>query len=182
MLKQAAVVFAGVLVATSLALWFTPTPELKAATAATSAAVAAKAPAPAALPAAEEDPGLRGTHDAAIQKSDDGHFWAEAEANGARVRFLVDTGATTVALTQGDAQRLGLHMATLAYTVPVRTASGEARAAPVKLDYVSIAGARIESVDALVVRDGLETSLLGMSYLGRLSRFEATPEGLILRP
>ena len=67
-------------------------------------------------------------------------------------------------------------------TVPVRTASGEARAAPVKLDYVSIAGARIDSVDALVVRDGLETSLLGMSYLGRLSRFEATPEGLILRP
>lgn len=182
MLKQAAVVFAGVLVATSLALWFTPAPEPEAATVAAPAAAPAKAPAPATPPPSGEDPGLRGAHAAAIQKSDDGHFWAEAETNGARVRFLVDTGATTVALTPEDARRLGLHLATLAYTVPVRTASGEARAAPVKLDYISIAGARVESVDALVVREGLPSSLLGMSYLGRLSRFEATPDGLILRP
>ena len=184
MLKQAAVVFAGVLVATSAALWFTPTPQTRAASTppARAAAPAAPAPKPVTPPVSVEEPGLRGAHAAAIAKSDDGHFWAEAQANGARVRFLVDTGATTVALTADDARRLGLEVATLAYTLPVRTASGEAKAAPVKLDYVSISGARIENVDALVVRDGLPASLLGMSYLGRLSSFEATPEGLILRP
>jgi len=64
----------------------------------------------------------------------------------------------------------------------VTTASGKTLAAQVRLDNVTVAGARVDSVDALVVRDGLSTSLLGMTYLGRLSRFEATPEALILRP
>jgi aspartyl protease family protein len=87
-----------------------------------------------------------------------------------------------VALTATDAERLGLDLKGMAFDVPVRTASGEARAAAVKLDYVSVAGARVENVEALVVREGLTASLLGMSYLGRLSRFEATQSALILRP
>ena len=60
--------------------------------------------------------------------------------------------------------------------------SGLARAAPVQLASVSVAGTRVEAVEALVVEDGLSYSLLGMSYLGRLSGFEATPRGLTLRP
>lgn len=50
------------------------------------------------------------------------------------------------------------------------------------LDHLTIAGARVNKVEALVIAQGLETSLLGMRYLGRLSRFEATPTALILRP
>lgn len=119
---------------------------------------------------------------ASITKSRDGHFWAEAAVDGKQVRFLVDTGATTVALTGPDAQRLGLDLDTLDYDRPVTTASGTIRAAMVELDYVSVAGARVEKVQALVLREGLSASLLGMSYLGRLSRFEATPTALILRP
>ena len=64
----------------------------------------------------------------------------------------------------------------------VQTASGPVGAAPVTLGQVAVAGARVEHVQALVVKDGLPHSLLGMSYLGRLSRFEATPSGLTLRP
>ena len=64
----------------------------------------------------------------------------------------------------------------------MQTASGLARAAPVELAAVSVAGARVERVQALVVEEGLAYSLLGMSYLGRLSAFEATPAGLTLRP
>ena len=45
---------------------------------------------------------------ASISKASDGHYWAEAEVNGERVRFLVDTGASAVALTLADAQRLGI--------------------------------------------------------------------------
>jgi aspartyl protease family protein len=52
----------------------------------------------------------------------------------------------------------------------------------VKLKRVSVAGATVADVDALVIEDGLDTSLLGMTYLGRLSRFEATRTALILRP
>ena len=182
MLKQAAVVFAGVLVTTSAALWLGPAPAPVAAPAPQTAAETA-----ADATAAETGPALRGAAapaqvDASVRKSEDGHFWAEAQANGRHVRFLVDTGATTVALTADDAQRLGVDLNKLDYGVSVRTASGEAEAAAIKLDYISVAGARVEDVDALVVREGLSASLLGMSYLGRLSRFEATQSALILRP
>jgi len=136
------------------------------------AAVVAAAPPASAAPAA---------HDAAVNMEPDGHYWAEADVDGKRVRFLVDTGATAVALTLNDARRLGLDLDHMNFDQPVRTASGEARAARVELGYVAVAGARVEKVPALVLDKGLPASLLGMSYLGRLSRFEATPGSLILR-
>lgn len=119
---------------------------------------------------------------ASIAKAADGHFWAEADVSGRRVRFLVDTGASAVALTLEDARRLGIDTAALDYDYGVQTASGQARAAQVKLDSISVAGARVNNVEAFVIEDGLESSLLGMTYLGRLSRFEATRSALILRP
>lgn len=119
---------------------------------------------------------------AQLTKGPDGHFWAEAKVDGRAVRFLVDTGATAVSLSKADAQRLGIDVSKLNYEYDVVTADGRTRAASVKLGSVAIAGARVANVDALVIESGLETSLLGMSYLGRLSRFEATPRSLILHP
>ena len=98
------------------------------------------------------------------------------------MRFLVDTGATAVALTSDDARRIGLDPAHLNFDRDVATASGPSRAALVQLDYVQVSGARVDRVAAFVLQKGLPTSLLGMSYLGRLSRFEATPTALILKP
>ena len=118
----------------------------------------------------------------AVAKGPDGHFWAQAQVNGAPVRFLVDTGATAVALTLADAARLGFKPADLKYGFNVTTAAGTSRAASVTLSSVSVGGARIDDVQALVVADGLDVSLLGMSYLGRLTRFEATRETLSLQP
>jgi aspartyl protease family protein len=119
---------------------------------------------------------------ASVAKSPDGHYWAEALVNGKRVRFLVDTGATAVALTAEDAARLGIHPSALDYTASVTTANGQAHAAQVTLASVSVAGARVSDVQALFIDNVLPTSLLGMSYLGRLSRFEASQSALILRP
>jgi aspartyl protease family protein len=118
----------------------------------------------------------------AILKSADGHFWADGEVNGRTVRFLVDTGATAVALTPDDAQRLGIDPADLRYGYKVVTAGGQIRAASVRLSSLTVAGATLENVDALVIEKGLDTSLLGMTYLGRLSRFEATRGALVLQP
>lgn len=118
---------------------------------------------------------------ASVAKGPDGHYWAEGLVNGKRVRFLVDTGASAVALTRADAERLGV-TGDLDYSVEVSTANGKAMAAPVMLEAVSVAGARVPGVRAFVIDKGLDHSLLGMSYLGRLSRFEATPGALILRP
>lgn len=117
-----------------------------------------------------------------IQKASDGHYWAEGEVNGQTVRFLVDTGATAVALTRADAERLGIDVDRLRYGSSVVTAGGQTRAAPVKLKFISVAGARVDDVDALVIEKGLDTSLLGMTYLGRLSSFQATRQALFLQP
>ena len=130
--------------------------------------------APLATPA-EGDP-------ASVIKAADGHYWAEADVDGHEVRFLVDTGASAVSLTPDDARRLGFEPQSLAYSYQVTTANGPTRAAKIKLDRVSVAGAEVHDVDAYVIESGLETSLLGMTYLGRLSRFEATQTALILRP
>ncbi|HLY77836.1 MAG TPA: TIGR02281 family clan AA aspartic protease [Caulobacteraceae bacterium] len=139
-------------------------------------AVAVATVAPDATPAPVLESG-----EASIAKSTDGHFWANAEVDGHPVRFLIDTGATAVALTADDARNLGIDPSSLQYQYTVMTANGPAKAAQVKLGVVSVGRAQVSGVDAFVIDKGLETSLLGMSYLGRLARFEATPDALVLR-
>lgn len=119
---------------------------------------------------------------APISKSADGHYWARAEVDGRSLRVLVDTGASAVALTAADARRLGLNPERLSYDRSIAAASGRVRAAPVTLDHVEVGGVRVERVAALVVENGLPASLLGMSYLGRLSGFSADRSGLTLTP
>jgi aspartyl protease family protein len=121
-----------------------------------------------------------------LVKNEDGHFYAESmvatgDRGGSRVRFVIDTGASLVALTRTDAERVGLDADTLAFDARVRTANGEARAARVRLASVSVSGVKLEDVDALVLEEGLSQSLLGMSYLGRLSKIEAAGDALVLR-
>ena len=119
---------------------------------------------------------------APVLKAADGQYRADADIDGRAVRVMVDTGASVVALTRADAARLGLSLTDADFSSTVVTASGPVRAAPVELRAVAVAGARVDAVEALVVEDGLPHSLLGMSYLGRLSSFSATPSALTLRP
>src|SRR5947209_1989134 len=101
-----------------------------------------------------------------IARGSDGHFWADATASSdvgrATIHFLVDTGASSVALTADDARKLGLQTEKLIYSRPVATAQGETRAAPVVLSRVSVGGAELREVKALVMKAGPKTSLLGM--------------------
>lgn len=117
-----------------------------------------------------------------VPKAADGHFWAQARMNGRPVRVLIDTGSSAVALTLADARALGVDTDHLAFTRSIATASGPTQAAPVTLAKVSVAGAEVPRVHALVVRAGLDASLLGMSYLGRLNGFSADRTGLTLTP
>jgi aspartyl protease family protein len=120
--------------------------------------------------------------EASIEKSPDGHFWADAQVNGGHpIHFLVDTGATVVALTARDAASLGIDPGSLDYAYTVMTANGPARAAAVKLADISVDRAEVADVQAFVIDQGLQQSLLGMSYLGRLTKFEATQDTLILK-
>jgi len=111
----------------------------------------------------------------------DGQFWADATVNSGYVRFLIDTGASAVALTREDARKAGLRLHELDYNVPIRTAGGRNMAARVKLKSISVGSITLRNIEALVVPEGLETSLLGMTYLGQLQKVEATPSALLLR-
>ena len=110
-----------------------------------------------------------------------GHFHADGLVNGTHVRFLVDTGASDVALSAADARRIGIDLDSLRYTTAYETANGVIHAARITLDEVSIGGIRLNNVTASVSREGLGQSLLGMSYLARLSSFEIRGERLVLR-
>ena len=111
----------------------------------------------------------------------DGQYWTEATVNGGFVKFLVDTGASSVALTPEDARKAGIRLDRLEYNIPISTAGGDNVAARVILDRVAIGAVSVRNVDALVVPEGLSTSLLGMTYLGQLQKVEVTPNALLLR-
>jgi len=116
----------------------------------------------------------------AIGKSDDGQFHAQGRVNGTHVRFLVDTGASSIALTLNDAKRAKIDISKLSFTVPVNTAAGQTFGAYVTLDKVSVGQITLRNVEAFVLQEGLDISLLGMSFLGRLQKFEASRSQLIL--
>jgi aspartyl protease family protein len=111
-----------------------------------------------------------------------GSFSIGAQVNGARIAMALDTGATSVVLTQEAAKAAGLPLEVLAYTVSVDTANGRARAAPVTLDRLAVGGIIERSVPALIAPPGqLRTSLLGMSFLNRLESWQVRGDQLMMR-
>lgn len=110
-----------------------------------------------------------------------GHFIVEADVDGTPIRFLVDTGATDVVLSPGDARRLGFDLSSLAFTRRYRTANGLVMGAPVSLRQISLGPIIMTNVRASVNQAGMSHSLLGMSFLGRLSGYEVSDQTLTLR-
>ena len=110
-----------------------------------------------------------------------GHFEANAQLNGRTVQVMVDTGASLVALTYEDAERAGIFVRNSDFTHRSQTANGIARFAPVMLDRVSIGDITVRNVQAAVSERGkLQTSLLGMSFLGKLTRTEMRKGGVLV--
>ncbi len=119
---------------------------------------------------------------AVLYLKNDGHYWARSLVNKkATVDVMVDTGASIVALTYSDAEKLGLKPDTLDYRWRVSTAGGETMGASVLLDSIKISQVHIRDVEAMVLRSDLEQSLLGMSFLSKLHSYEFRGERLILR-
>ncbi len=117
-----------------------------------------------------------------LRRSSRGPFFADALVNGTTVSMLVDTGATSVVLRAADAERIGVDLATLKFTVAVDTANGSTFCAPLRLRSISVGGISYQNVEALVAQPGdLKESLLGMSFLKRLRSYEVTGDFLTLR-
>jgi aspartyl protease family protein len=117
-----------------------------------------------------------------IAAAPDRQFYVTAEVNRRGFKFLVDTGASYVALRDSDAREAGVYTSYTDYTYPVHTANGETKAAFVTIDEIEIDGIRIEGVKAFILKDEqLSVNLLGMSFLSRLESVEARKGELLLR-
>jgi len=126
----------------------------------------APAEAKAAVAEAPEEPQI--PRETKLERKPNGHFYVDAEVNGGDlVNFLVDTGASSVALTVEDAERLGLSFSRSDFQVIGTGASGAVRGQLVKIDRIAIDGKEVRDVSGAVL-EGLEISLLGQSYLSRI--------------
>lgn len=114
--------------------------------------------------------------------ADGGHFFVEADIEGTSILFLVDTGASDIVLSPRDARRLGIDPDRLSYTRLYDTANGTGQGAPVTLDSLAVGPIFLTDLPASVNKADLDTSLLGMTFLRRLSSYEARPDRLTLRP
>lgn len=116
-----------------------------------------------------------------LRAGSDGHFRTEATILGQRVLMLVDTGATVVALSYEQGQALGLVNGSDRFDLTVSTANGAVGAKRVVLNAVRVASITVPAVTAVVMaRGAMDGNLLGMSFLGRLSRMEASRDKLTL--
>ncbi len=129
-------------------------------------------------------PGRVSTHGRTVEfaQSSTGDFRIGTEVNGVRIPMVLDTGASSVVLTQEAAKKAGLPLEFLKYSVNVETANGHTLAAPVTLDRVAVGGIVEREVPALIAQPGqLKTSLLGRSFLGRLESFEVHGSTVLMR-
>lgn len=116
-----------------------------------------------------------------IRKMDDG-FVANAEINGQIVQMLVDSGAATVVLRQSDAEKAGIDVSHMTFDTPLKTANGTSYLAPVRLKTIHVGQLTIDDVEALVAKPGtLNESLLGMSFLRRLTSYQVAGDFITLR-
>jgi aspartyl protease family protein len=110
-----------------------------------------------------------------------GHFQVEGAVDGRRLDFMVDTGASYVALRERDAGKLGIFPAPRDYTGRSSTANGVIKVAPVRLSSLEVNGIRVYDVQAVVIPDdSLGVNLLGMSFLSRVRRFEMANGRLVM--
>ncbi len=110
-----------------------------------------------------------------------GHFVTTAKMNGRRVEVLVDTGATSVAINKSTARRMGIHLINADFKYKVSTANGVTKAASTYIDRIEIGRVVVKNVRAAVLDDkALNTTLLGMTFLGELKSFEVKNRQLVL--
>jgi aspartyl protease family protein len=115
-----------------------------------------------------------------VPRGPDGHYYLTLDINNAPVRFVVDTGATSMVLTKTDAERVGLTEDDMIFYSEAMTANGPVRTAPVRLDDVALGPFHDANVRAFVNEGEMRQSLLGMEYLSRYARLEIANGRLIL--
>jgi aspartyl protease family protein len=122
-----------------------------------------------------------GNRSLSIPRDGRGHFQTEGRIDGQRIGFMVDTGASLVALNETSAARFGLRPSRGEYNASVATANGTIKAARARIAMLEVGGIIVRDVDAMVLPDeALSENLLGLSFLSRLKRFEYAGGQMVL--
>jgi aspartyl protease family protein len=128
-----------------------------------------------------ETVGQAGPRSLDIPRDSRGHFLTEGRIDGQRIDFMIDTGASVVALNEKSAARFGLRPSRGDYNATVTTANGTVKAARTRLAMVDVGGLVVRDVDAMVLPDeALSENLLGLSFLSKLKRFEYANGKMVL--
>lgn len=129
---------------------------------------------------ATSSPGVVSGQGITLDRAADGHFYADAQVNGTTVHFMVDTGATGVALSADDARRVGLPFFSSEFSAVGRGASGEVRGKIVTLDRVTLGGKSVDNVGGAIL-EGSEMSLLGQTFLSQMGTIEISGDKMAIR-
>ena len=128
-----------------------------------------------------QEPAQTGIRSLSIPRDARGHFQAEGRIDGQRIAFMVDTGASVIALNEKTAARFGLRPSRGDYNATVSTANGTIKAARTRLAMVELGGLIVRDVEAMVLPDeALSENLLGLSFLSKLRRFEYANGTMVL--
>ncbi len=132
-----------------------------------------KTPATSVLASAKPAKQSRGPKTAIGYRNRGGQFDFNTSMNGSNVRVLVDTGASSVAINQSTARRIGIKLSKSAFRYTANTANGRVKMARATIKEIRIGSIRVKGVEAAVLPDkSLDHTLLGMSFLNRLKKFE----------
>lgn len=169
--KQFALIFAAIVIAVSLSVTRAPS---------SSAPVEPPVPveqpaAPAAAPQTDRDVIV-------LPRDPDGHFYTDAVVNGTTIRFMVDTGASTIALTRADAQQAGMFFAENDFNQVGRGAGGDVPLRAVTLGHVAVGNIEVRDVRGVVIGGNSDVSLLGQSFLSTLGSVTIEGDKMVLRP
>jgi aspartyl protease family protein len=115
-----------------------------------------------------------------LERSANGHFYADVEINGVPVHALVDTGASGIALSRDDARRAGLAISAGMFDVVGEGADGDVHGEHVRLDRVSLGSTTAQDLPAIVLDSG-DTTLLGQSFLSKFESVEIRGDRMALR-
>ena len=129
----------------------------------------------------QDAPSNANTRSVSIPRDSRGHFQADARIDGQRIAFMVDTGASVIAMNETSAARIGVRPLRGDYTAKVSTANGTVKAARMQLPVVELGELIVRDVDAMVLPDeALSENLLGLSFLSKLKRFEYANGKMVL--
>lgn len=170
MTKNYALVFAALVIAAALSIGRAPPTDRN-------------MPPPARFDSLETPPRQSNTGNAVVlQREADGHFYTNASVNGTPIRVMIDTGASSIALTRADAQKSGLFLSENDFNEVGRGAGGEIRLRRVLFDRVAVGSIEARGVSGVVIGGDGDISLLGQSFLATLGSVTIEGDRMVLLP